>query len=151
MKHNYIRMAAATAMAGVTFGIAAPAANAVEANRAAVAASVSAADFEALKTANPASATNGEAEMTAQEFAELTAEGEAQSGLVAVKGKAGAVIALLKKSPGLFKAAVKAAKKGARAFESWVNSLSNWNPVKWAIKSAPDAIIWEVIKYLANQ
>ncbi|MEV7466137.1 hypothetical protein AB0O20_06430 [Streptomyces kronopolitis] len=158
MNRKGLRIAAATAMAGVAFGVAAPAANAAEAHRTAAAApAVSAAELAAMKAANPASATNGEAGITPQQLAEMTAlakaagaqpDSGASSSLAG--GKLGSLINLLKKSPGLLKAAVKAAKGGARAFEKWTNSLSNWNPVKWAIKSAPDYIIYQLIDYLVN-
>ncbi|MFF4604017.1 hypothetical protein ACFY12_14980 [Streptomyces sp. NPDC001339] len=158
MKHNYIRIAAATAMAGVAFGIAAPAAGAAESHRVAASAPVSAAELATLKAANPASATNGEAEITPQQLTEMTAlakAAESESGdqhrvKRAAGGKLGSLIALLKKSPGLMKAAVNAAKKGARSFEGWVNSLSNWNPVKWAIKATPEYIMFQLIDYLAH-
>ncbi|MFF7234622.1 hypothetical protein [Streptomyces sioyaensis] len=109
-----------------------------------------------MKAANPASASNGEARITPQQLAELTAlakAGEAQQDGRASSlagGTLGSLINLLKKSPGLFKAAAKAAKGGTRSFERWTNSLSNWNPVKWAIKSAPDYIIYQLIDYLVN-
>ncbi|MEU4208956.1 hypothetical protein AB0F13_02940 [Streptomyces sp. NPDC026206] len=45
---------------------------------------------------------------------------------------------------------MKAAKKGAGAFNDWVNGLSNWNPVKWAIKGAPSELLYELIRYLAG-
>ncbi|RXS84224.1 hypothetical protein EST92_11745 [Streptomyces sp. TM32] len=157
MNRNGLRIAAATAMAGVAFGVVAPAANAVEAHRAVAAAPVvSAAELAAMKAANPASATNGEAGITPQQLAEMTALAKAagaqpdERASSLAGGKLGSLINLLKKSPGLLKAAVKAAKGGARAFEQWTNSLSNWNPVKWAIKSAPDYIIYQLIDYLVN-
>ncbi|MEE6264321.1 hypothetical protein V2E29_01520 [Streptomyces diastatochromogenes] len=155
MNKNQIRIAAATAMAGIAFGIAAPAANATEVN--CTAGSVSAVELAALKAANPASAANGESEITPEQLTEMTAlakaaeaeRGDQHRGERAA-GKFGNIINLLKKSPDLMKAAVKAAKKGARAFENWVSSLSNWNPVKWAIKAAPEYLILQLIDYLRN-
>ena len=143
-------------MAAVTFGIAAPAANAAEVHR--TAATVSAAELAALKAANPASATNGEASITPEQLAEMTAlakaaeakQGDERRVKRAAGGKFGSIINLLKKSPGLMKAAVNAAKRGARSFEGWVNSLSNWNPVKWAIKATPEWAMYQLIDYLAH-
>ncbi|GAB2803976.1 hypothetical protein GCM10027073_40680 [Streptomyces chlorus] len=67
------------------------------------------------------------------------------------QGKLGALKTLLKKSKPLFKAAVEAAKKGKAAFDRWVNSLSNLNPFKWAIKASPSYIISELIAWLVQQ
>ncbi|KOG28246.1 hypothetical protein AQJ84_15660 [Streptomyces resistomycificus] len=66
-------------------------------------------------------------------------------------GRLSALKVLIKKSKPLFKAAVKAAKKGKAAFDRWVNSLSNFNPVKWAIKGSPSYIVTELISWLAQQ
>lgn len=48
------------------------------------------------------------------------------------------------------KSAFKAAKKGRKAFKKWVDSLFNWNPLKWAVKAAPAYVIDEVISYLIS-
>jgi hypothetical protein len=61
------------------------------------------------------------------------------------------VIQLLKRSGPLFKAAVRAAVSGSRAFNRWVDSLSNFNPVKWAIQALPAAGVSRLIEYLASQ
>ncbi|MFD3582815.1 hypothetical protein [Streptomyces sp. NPDC058683] len=37
------------------------------------------------------------------------------------------------------------------AFTKWVNGLSNFNPVKWAIKASPEYIVIQLIEWLANQ
>jgi hypothetical protein len=78
------------------------------------------------------------------------AEAQAEGERVAL-GKLSALKALLKRSPALFKSAVKAAKKGYTAFMKWVNGLSNFNPVKWAIKASPEYIIVQLIEWLVNQ
>lgn len=153
MNRKSLRIAAATAMAAVALGVAVPAANAVEAHRATTSASaltIPEADLAALKAANPRSATNGEAGISVAEFAALTAAANTIEGQQAFGGKFSAIIELLKKSPGLFKAAVNAAKKGANAFSDWVDGLSNWNPVKWAIQALPGEALTELVRYLSG-
>ncbi|MEU2600622.1 MULTISPECIES: hypothetical protein [Streptomyces] len=138
--HKKTRMIAASVVAAVALGVAAPAASAVSAHRtvATVASSHSAAAPSATVEVYP------EVELSSE--AAARAEGE----LVA-QGKLSALKTLLKKSKPLFKAAVNAAKKGKAAFDRWVNSLSNLNPVKWAIKASPNYIITELIVWLAQQ
>ncbi|MEV7863755.1 hypothetical protein AB0O86_34450 [Streptomyces hirsutus] len=138
--HKKTRMIAASVVAAVALGVAAPAASAVSAHRtvATVASSHSAAASSATVEVYP------EVELSSE--AAARAEGE----LVA-QGKLSALKTLLKKSKPLFKAAVNAAKKGKAAFDRWVNSLSNLNPVKWAIKASPNYIITELIVWLAQQ
>lgn len=58
---------------------------------------------------------------------------------------------LLKKSYRLYKASVRAAKGGRGSFNRWVNGLSNWNPVKWAIKALPSAAYIALQEWLAQQ
>ncbi|KOG06970.1 hypothetical protein [Streptomyces viridochromogenes] len=134
------RMIAASMVAAVALGIAAPAASAVEANRTVATAT----SRSAAVTPAPQAESFPQVELSSESAAR--AEGER-----AARGKLGALKELLKKSPALFKAAVKAAKRGAAAFERWVNSLSNFNPVKWAIKAAPGVVISELIAWLADQ
>src|SRR5207245_2114940 len=76
--------------------------------------------------AKSASASASALELGSEEDAR--SEGER----IASKGPRGAlsvIIRLLKKSGPLLRAAVRAAKKGHRAFMKWVNDLSNFNPV----------------------
>jgi hypothetical protein len=56
---------------------------------------------------------------------------------------------LLAKS-GLRRGAVKAAKKGFKAFKGWVDDLSSFNPVKWAIKALPDLLFHELVEQLTR-
>ncbi|GAA3491956.1 hypothetical protein GCM10018987_60390 [Streptomyces cremeus] len=146
-----IRLAAATALTAVAFGVAAPAAHAAETARTPVSAvSVQQADAARLATLiaqNPAAAANGEAGLNAAAVAQLQDAQVVQYG----SPKAEAVKALLKKSGSLFKAAVKAAKKGADAYRKWVDSLSNFNPLKWTLKALPGAVQYEIIDWLAKQ
>jgi hypothetical protein len=135
------RMIAASMVAAVALGIAAPAASAVEANRTAVTAT----SLAAAVTSTPQAEVFPQVELSTESAARAEGERAARG------GKLSALKELLKKSPALFKAAVKAAKKGAAAFERWVNSLSNFNPVKWAIKATPGVIISELIAWLAQQ
>ncbi|HEU4408501.1 MAG TPA: hypothetical protein VFS43_24780 [Polyangiaceae bacterium] len=62
----------------------------------------------------------------------------------------GAIIKLLRKSPKLFTAAVRAAKGGYGAFNRWVNGLSNFNPAKWALKGLSRPSIVSLIAELAS-
>jgi hypothetical protein len=48
-------------------------------------------------------------------------------------------------------AAVKAAKAGPRAFNRWVDGLSDFNPIKWAIKGLSNHMRAELIAWLARQ
>ncbi|MFI5803677.1 hypothetical protein [Streptomyces sp. NPDC051561] len=151
MNRQKIRIAAASALAAVAFGVAAPAAQAAESGRiTASAASVQYADaarLATLITANPAAATNGEAGLNAAAVAEL----QDQQQVLRASAKVEAAKALLKKSGSLLKGAVKAAKKGADSYRKWVDSLSNFNPVKWTLKALPGAVQYELIDWLAKQ
>ncbi|MEU8888800.1 hypothetical protein [Streptomyces sp. NPDC048442] len=151
MNRQKIRIAAASALAAVAFGVAAPSAHAAESGRTpAPAVSVQHADAARLATLiaqNPAAATNGEAGLNAAVIAQLQNQQEVQQG----SPRAEAIKALLKKSGSLFKAAVKNAKKGADAYRKWVDSLSNFNPVKWTLKALPGAVQYEIIDWLAKQ
>ncbi|MGW4646669.1 hypothetical protein [Kitasatospora sp. NPDC004289] len=153
MNRKHIRLAAASALAAVALGVAAPAANAAEAHRApAAAVALQQADTARLVTLiqqSPAAATNGEAGLTAAELAELRnlQNQQVQYG----SPKAEAIKALLKKSGSLFKAGIRAAKNGADAYRKWVDSLSNLNPLKWTLKALPGAVQLEVIDWLAQQ
>ncbi|MFH8616198.1 hypothetical protein ACH4E8_14135 [Streptomyces sp. NPDC017979] len=40
------------------------------------------------------------------------------------------------------------AKKGYTGFMRWVDSLSNFNPIKWAIKAMPNYMVMELIDYI---
>jgi hypothetical protein len=92
-----------------------------------------------------------EAEAEGQDGIELGSEKEARArGQALARGKVSAIINLLKKSPALFRAAVKAAKAGRNAFNRWVNGLSNFNPAKWAIKGLPSYLVGELIDQLTK-
>jgi hypothetical protein len=84
---------------------------------------------------------------------ELGSEADAKAeGAKIARGGIGPIIKLLKKyGPKIFRAAVKAAKQGRAAFVRWVNSLSNFNPLKWAIKGLPSTVLMELISWLASQ
>ncbi|MFE0173235.1 hypothetical protein ACFWZ2_13015 [Streptomyces sp. NPDC059002] len=152
MNRKPIRYVAATAMAAVALGVAAPMASAVEAQRnTATQVSVdriSADELAALIAASPAAQSNGEAELTPEILQELQ---QLQEQPQYAKGRLGAVIEVLKKSGGLVKSGAKAALKGWKKYNEWVNSLSNWNPVKWTLKSLPTAVQWEVYEWLRKQ
>ncbi|MFD5946377.1 hypothetical protein ACFWAZ_14105 [Streptomyces collinus] len=135
------RMIAASVVTAVALGVAAPAASAVEGSRTATTG----------VTLHRAAAPSGAVEVYPEVELSSQAEAQAEGERVAQRGKLDALKSLLSKSKPLFKAAVKAAKRGSAAFHRWVNSLSNFNPVKWAIKASPSYIITELINYLAHQ
>lgn len=133
-------MIAASMVTAVALGIAAPAASAVAANRT----TASAASLSG--TVAPAMSLEVYPEVERGTESAARAEGERVA-----QGRLSALKELLKKSKPLFKAAVKAAKKGKAAFDKWVNSLSNFNPVKWAIKASPSYVVTELIAWLVQQ
>ncbi|MGY0068679.1 hypothetical protein ACWZEH_18135 [Streptomyces sp. QTS137] len=138
--HKKTRVIAASVVAAVTLGVAAPAASAVSAHRTAAGA------------ASPHGAAASPTTVVVYHEVELSSEAAARAeGERVAQGKLGALKKLLKKSQPVFKAAVKAAKKGKAAFDRWVNSLSNFNPVKWAIKASPSYVVSELIAWLAQQ
>ncbi|MEU0165295.1 hypothetical protein ABZ214_07560 [Streptomyces iakyrus] len=134
------RMIAASVVTAVALGVAAPAASAVEGHRTATAG----------VTMHRAAAPSGTVDVYPE--VELSSQAAAQAeGERVAQGKLDALKVLLSKSKPLLKAAVKAAKKGSAAFHRWVNSLSNFNPVKWAIKASPTYVITELINWLAHK
>ncbi|MFF0106078.1 hypothetical protein [Streptomyces hirsutus] len=138
--HKKARAIAASVVAAVALGVAAPAASAVSTHR------------TVATAASPYGAAASSATVEVYPEVELSSEASARAeGERVAQGKLSALKELLKKSKPLFKAAVKAAKKGKAAFDRWVNSLSNFNPVKWAIKASPNYIITELIAWLAQQ
>ncbi|MEV8451254.1 hypothetical protein AB0467_01305 [Streptomyces sp. NPDC052095] len=143
-KRQRISMISSAAVVAVLMGAGAPLASA-EARH-----TTSASGAEALARAVLAEGDGAVVEYYPDIELGTESEARAEGGRVAA-GKLGALKALLKKSPALFKAAVKAAKKGHTAFSAWVNSLSNFNPVKWAIKASPDYIVTELIAWLIHQ
>lgn len=57
-----------------------------------------------------------------------------------------ALIRVIKKlGPSAWKSVVKHAKKG---FKSWVDSLSFWNPLKWAFHTVPSDVLEALVKYI---
>jgi hypothetical protein len=76
-------------------------------------------------------------------------EARAQGESLARARGVGAVIKLIVKS-GLHKQAWRAAKKGVKAFKGWVDGLSNFNPVKWAIKALPSTALHALVEQLTR-
>jgi len=117
-----LRFISATAVAAVAIGVAGPTASAAQAQ---VPASAAVAGVD--------STTSQAVQLTADEVAEIqriaaqiradTAVGNDEDApqMLSVKSEAGKkMIDLLKKSPGLFKAAIKAAKSGHKIFKDWM-------------------------------
>ena len=82
---------------------------------------------------------------------ESEAAARAEGRRLAASGKLALIIRLLKKSKPLLRAATKAARRGVKAFKRWANGLSNFNPLKWAIKVLPNAALMQLIDWLDSQ
>ncbi|MEU3353058.1 hypothetical protein [Streptomyces sp. NPDC037389] len=153
MEHASLKIAAATAVAAVSIGIAGPIANAAEAHRTTAAAvsapAVSDVELAAFKTMKPQPATTGKVGVSAAALAETA--GTASTEEMQIQGRLSGIIKMLKKSPKHFKAAIKAAKRGWGAYQNWINSLPWYSPVKWALKTLPPQILWDLFQYLVNQ
>ncbi|GGV42402.1 hypothetical protein [Streptomyces spectabilis] len=158
MKRTTLRVSAATAMAAVTFGIAAPAASAGEEHHAkapVVAAApaksaLSAAEAEAL-LATPAV----RAELTPEARAELRAVADGTATEAQAKGAASSAAKafwkLVKKAgPKVVKAAKKAARKYS-TFRNWVNDLKWYNPIKLAWMAAGQEAQYRIWKFVHSQ
>jgi hypothetical protein len=114
--------------------------------------------FEAIADQSeeePEEPEEGDEGIEAKAFSALELSSEedarAEGQRISAKGsRIDAILKLLKKSKPLLLAAVRAAKRGRNAFMKWTNSLSNFNPVKWAIKAAPPVVISELIDRLTD-
>ncbi|MBT1184940.1 hypothetical protein HET69_13115 [Streptomyces sp. CJ_13] len=139
MKRTTLRAAGVSALAAVAFGIAVPAASAATPAPVRTVAVVQTADVQ-----QKGSVSSSAADVT-------TAPGVGGPS----NGEAGASVSLkpvweaIKKS-GLARKAWEAAKKGQTGFVAWVDSLSNFNPAKWAIKALPGYMTQELITYILN-
>ncbi|MFJ3966101.1 hypothetical protein [Streptomyces sp. NPDC090036] len=143
MKRTTLRAAGISALAAVAIGIAAPAASAATSAPVRTVAAVQSADVQqptgsvSLPTAGNTTApaaggpSNGEA-------------GQENAGRL-IKAAWEAI-----KKAGLAKKAYEAAKGGMGSFMAWFNGLSDWNPVKWAIRAVPSWAIQELITYILN-
>ncbi|MEU7260960.1 hypothetical protein AB0B21_34915 [Streptomyces rimosus] len=148
MNRNTLRMSAATVMAAVAFGIAAPAAIAAESPSPSASQTLSAPQARQLLASPEISAElgqEGRAAVTA--VADGTASDAQTRG--AASSAAKALINLIKKQGGaFFKKAVAAAKKGTASFTKWAKDLPWYHPVRIAVAaSGADAIDW-VVKQL---
>ncbi|MCS0639101.1 hypothetical protein NX801_26350 [Streptomyces sp. LP05-1] len=140
MKRNALRVAGVSAIAALAFGIAAPMANATNA-----------APVQPVAAVRSAVAQHtGSVSLPSSDTATASAPGVPSDAQPAPAGAGKAVKAAweaIKKS-GLAKKAYEAAKKGQTGFIDWVDSLSSWNPVKWAVKALPGYMIQELISYI---
>ncbi|MGW2441921.1 hypothetical protein ACWCY1_35175 [Streptomyces goshikiensis] len=137
MKRTTLRAAGVSALAAVAFGIAVPAASAATSAPVRTVAVVQTADVQG-------SVSSSAANVTAAPGVGGPSNGEAGAS-VSLKP----VWEAIKKS-GLAKKAWEAAKKGQTGFVAWVNSLSDFNPAKWAIKALPGYMTQELITYILN-
>ncbi|MGW2417379.1 hypothetical protein ACWCV5_35260 [Streptomyces tubercidicus] len=139
---NKLRVAAATVTAAVALGVAAPMASAAEANRAPAVSSVQ-------TTANSAAARSISIETlrSAAASTDAVATIDAKSGVQAKKGR-GIAWQIAKRIAAKYgKGAIKKIAKSWKGYRKWVNGLSNWNPLKWAIKAAGGEVQYQI--YLA--
>ncbi|MET8608782.1 hypothetical protein ACIQV1_29125 [Streptomyces rubiginosohelvolus] len=151
MKRTTLRAAGISALVAIALGVAAPAATA--------------ATEAPARTVSIAQTTD--AQQATRSLSLSTAGSTAASGLSGSTGgaainsangevRAQGVGALIKaaweaiKKAGLAKKAFNAAKKGQTGFTKWVDSLSNFNPAKWAIKALPGYAVQELITYILN-
>ena len=69
----------------------------------------------------------------------------------AMASKAKIIWGLIKKAGGsTLKGAKAAAKKGADGLKKWASGLSWWSPIRWAIRAAPQWVLYELIDYILN-
>ena len=158
MKRTFLRASAATALAAVAFGVAAPAASAVE-HRTAEPRIASAAQPEPVLSAAEAraflAAPELRAELGAEARADLQAVADGEATALqqrsAASSAAKAVWNLIKKAgPGVVKAAKKAAGKYGD-FRNWVNGLPWYNPIKLAWQAAGAEAQYRIWKFIHDQ
>ncbi|MEU3964025.1 hypothetical protein AB0F42_30225 [Streptomyces buecherae] len=150
MNRNSLRASAATVMAAVLIGLAAPTALATEAPRSTSTAqlSLTASQARELLASPEVNAELGrEGRAAVQSAADGIASAAVERGAASSAGKA--IIALSKKQgPKLFKQAVVAAKKGTKSFEKWAKDLPWYHPVHLAITTSGAGVIDWVVKQL---
>ncbi|MFK0050111.1 hypothetical protein ACIQU4_39610 [Streptomyces sp. NPDC090741] len=140
VKRTVLRAAGVSALAAVAFGIAAPAASAATS---APVRTVAVVQPAAVQLTGPVPVSD--AGVTTAPGVGGPSNGEASE---AGAGKlVKAAWEAIKKS-GLANKAWEAAKGGYGSFVGWVESLSNWNPAKWAIKALPGYAVQELIDYI---
>lgn len=144
--HNKMRTAVAALAVVFALGAAAPAASAADANRSRDVSSASAVRAVQVGVALP---TGASSVGSSADAGSASPGAQSDVGAKRIGGAAKKLVNKIVKSK-YGKAAIKAAKKGRKAFKKWVDSLSNWNPLKWAIKAAPAYVIDEVISYLIS-
>ncbi|MFI1397631.1 hypothetical protein [Streptomyces sp. NPDC020681] len=142
---NKMRMTAAALTAALAIGVAAPAASAAETGRTQAVSSVQLSTAGVARDAGTVNALTS----TGQNGGSVSTGSQAEFGAKGIGSAARKLVDKIVKSK-YGKAAIQAAKKGRAAFKNWVDSLSNWNPLKWAIKAAPAYVLDEVITYLVN-
>ncbi|MCX4523633.1 hypothetical protein OG402_41745 [Streptomyces anulatus] len=143
MKRTTLRAAGISALAAIALGVAAPAATA--------ATEAPARTVSVAQTANAQQATRSLSLSMAGNTAAPALSGST-AGEVGTQGLSAIVKAAWEaiKKAGLTKKALAAAKKGQTGFTKWVDSLSNFNPAKWAIKALPGYAVQELISYILN-
>ncbi len=117
--HKSLRLISVTAVAAVAIGVAGPTASAAQVPTPAAAGADSTALQVVQLTADEVTEIQRIAAQIQAETAAANDEDAPQ--MLSAKSEAGKMmIDLLKKSPGLFKAAIKAAKSGHKAFKDWM-------------------------------
>ncbi|MFE3762533.1 hypothetical protein ACFXPI_12315, partial [Streptomyces sp. NPDC059104] len=155
VKSKSLRITAATAMAAIAFGVAAPAASAAETPQAPVAHNRAVAPLELTPTharmvlRTPEVANHLSAQERAQVQALADAEGpqSLQRGLGGSLAKA-AWAALKKAGPAAYNGAKSAAGKGAQSLKNWAKNLSWKDPIRWTVGQLSVSALEELIRYL---
>ncbi|GAA3026943.1 hypothetical protein GCM10020229_42840 [Kitasatospora albolonga] len=154
MKTRHLRIAAATALAAVAIGVAAPAANAADHTRTSAASTA-----PVTLTAPQARAVLASPELrphldaTDRTLLRAVADGNATPELQrgAASSAAKAALAALKKAGGkLWSGAKSAAAKGYPAFKQWLDGLPWYHPVRIAIAALGGEGIKQLIDLINN-
>ncbi|MFE0173236.1 hypothetical protein ACFWZ2_13020 [Streptomyces sp. NPDC059002] len=152
MNRKQLQIGAATAMAAVALGVAAPAASAVERARTATTSTapveLSAAQAEQI-LASPELRPHlgGDAQVLLQAVAEGDTRPEIQRG--AVDSAAKAAFGLIKKAGGkVLSGAANAAKKGVPAFKKWADGLAWYHPVRLAVAALGGEAVKQLVSML---
>ncbi|MCM2420229.1 hypothetical protein [Streptomyces sp. RKAG293] len=135
--HKSLRYISATAVAAVAIGVAGPTASAAQTHLPAPAAVAEAASTDSQTVRLTAGEVAEIQRIAAQIQAETAAAGDEDAPrMLSGKSEAGKkMIALLKKSPALFKAALKAAKSGHKAFKDWMDKQNAAIRAAWWLLS----------------
>lgn len=157
MKSKILRITAATAMAAIAFGVAAPAASAAETPQAPVAHNRAVAPLEltpaharmVLQTPEVANHLSAQERAQVQALADAEGPESMQRSLGGSVAKA-AWAAIKKAGPAAYNGARNAAGKGAQNLKNWAKNLSWKDPIRWTVGQLSLATLEELVKYLLS-